>query len=546
MAGAQPQPHRRMALRRASPYHMAFVTLLSSLGQGLPLASMFKVYNLIVCRLQNRYISYEAQPSLLPAAPELPPEPNCDTPWVQQGTSAYSAAIATVGALTALLLLDRANRLTQRFGRKVLLLIAILILAAGYSAFELSVSLPAVLAAILLFVAVLTVEASQGTLLRVATQAYVVDTTEDESRAGKLSFIEGFGQIGAFPSSALGGWLAAVTGSFNAPFYACSLTFVVAWLYVLILVPESKKRHQSTIIDDLTISGGRSDAGNDGTSMTTADETAAESSSQSSMRRSWLSFLRPLKLFLPMRARHSADESRAGRWTLFNIAVIIFLEECYQVFLIPLILMFNADILNFDVLRNGYLISILQGSRALVLTVALPLLLSALRKLRDWIYVRRSDAEERRPLLQESEHDASSSATPSSGSPPGAGSSADPGHLELSLLLLSYVLSAAGFATLAMSRRTNPLVAQVAGIITIELGSGATSLRLALLTEAVPKDQQADIIAASQMISTCVFAILPLLSSLIYSSGLAAGFPEAVWLFKAGFAALAAVSTLPL
>ncbi len=101
----------------------------------------------------------------------------------------------------------------------------------------------------MLYCAVVLSEASAGAPLRIAIQNYVVDTTSEAQRAGALSFIEGFGQIGAFPSSALGGLLASLTNEFFAPFYADCGLMLLAVAYILLLVPESKpgqSRHLST------------------------------------------------------------------------------------------------------------------------------------------------------------------------------------------------------------------------------------------------------------------------------------------------------------
>ena len=533
--------------RRPSPYHMALVTLLSSLGQGLPLASMFKIYNHLVCRIQDENLSIWQAPrnvdpnNFLPPPPELPQPPNCDSQWVEQTTSAYSAAMATVGALSALLLLERANRMTERFGRKILLLIAMLILSLGYLVFVLSTLLPPLWGAAILFAAVVTLEASQGTLLRVAVQEYVVDSTEESSRAGTLSFIEGFGQIGAFPASALGGWLAALTASFNAPFYACSAVFGVAFAYIILIVPESKKHHEATIIDELAIP---EDSHTDDTASVDPPRPNSVMSGNTDVHQSrgWLDFFRPLRLFLP-KTRNGTNKRD---WSMLNLAVIILFEESYQVFLIPLLILYNSDILNLDVIQNGYLVSILQGSRALFLTLLFPILRSSARKLVDRSRKKKaappSDSE-RQPLLQSSARQRSSSI--SSATPSLVAERA--GKLDIAFLVGSYVLSCGAFVLIGFSRHAQrPLVVQALGIIVLEAGAGATSIRTALVANSVDEGSQADALAASQMVSSFVFATIPLLSSLAYSKGLVWGFPELVWIFKAAFAAMAAVITIPL
>lgn len=418
-----------------SPYHMAVVTLLGSLASGMPLASMFKVYTYIICEVYDPTIRDEplnkntaSAAMKLPPAPELPNPSRCSLPWVQKSTSSYSAAMVTTGALLGLMTLSRASTMTRRFGRKPLLVIAHIVIALSILVFRLAVYLPPYAGAAVLFGAVVISEASAGAPLRIALQNYVVDTTSEAQRAGALSFIEGFGQVGAFPSSALGGIIASFTGHFFAPFYADCALMLIAIAYLLLIVPESKRNAEHTFVDNWlhsddveqdspngsrsagpeeeTQNVGSTDDVSEGASNATWSTTHAENDTSKLKWRSRLramNFLRPLAIFLPQRrqyapmtaedavdapiahqteppdAHHNAKLSTAVHkiqtrfdFRLLNLAAVVVFEETYQAFMVPLLLLYNSERFGFDVLQNSSLISILQGTRALFLTAVFP------------------------------------------------------------------------------------------------------------------------------------------------------------------------------
>ncbi|EPQ30019.1 uncharacterized protein PFL1_02692 [Pseudozyma flocculosa PF-1] len=851
---------------RPSPYHMAVVTLIGSLASGMPLASMFKVYTFVMCEVYDprirdktaaggaswlswfswssswlqpmawgpRAAPYSTLVKLL-QAPELPNPPECALPWVQKSTSTYSAAMVTVGALLGLMILSRASGLSRRFGRKPLLLLTHLFLALALLVFRLAVLLPPYAAAVVLYCAVVLSEASAGAPLRIALQNYVVDTTTESQRAGALSFIEGFGQIGAFPSSALGGLLASLSGEFFAPFYANIALMVVAFVYILVLVPESKRKHEHTLIDSWTqaddVEGGRADsldAGSegeedgegeaggqqadpgdadgsrrrtstavgrgDGDGDTEADADAADAddhpSAFSESARTWstshaatdeskfkwrsklraLNFLRPLSIFKPT-VRHYSDvtahdalaappssDSRGddagngkaapstaiGRiqkrvdFRLLNLALVVVFEETYQCFLVPLLLLYNGQKFGFDVLQNGYLVSVLQSVRALFLTAIFPPAMALARRYvarrglarrKEKLRRMRAEAkqqrrrrqqtgqgagrgaasgesargrdgggdEERRPLVRsrdsmgrpasggeptaaesrygtmtsrdyglterrggdgdgdgDGDGGSAAAATATSGATDSATATATTpdeartgrrrpsyhaaaslgglsrlrrsasqttaerrrrlsyqsraaiesnwethsiftrapselikkiqrGKLDIGVMLASYLLACIAFVVLASSTYAPgppprppppipPLLADIAsaatagvaveagsgsgagalfwkspwipltlGVVLLQVASGSTSLRTALVVNAVAEDDQTKALAAHQILVTSVNAFMPLATSAVYGIALERGRPELVWLFKALFAALALV-----
>lgn len=623
---------------RASPYHMALVTLLFSLAQGMPLASQFKVYSYMMCQVFQRRTG--AVPmftvTTLPSAPELPSDPICEDVWVENATSTYAAAMATVGALLSLVLLNRCSRLSEYFGRKPLLLITQILLALSTLVFRLSILLPTYVGVAVLYVAVMVLEASAGAPLKIAIQNYVVDTTSETQRAGALSFTDGFGQVGAFPSSTLGGLLAAVTHQFFAPFYASLAVYAATTAYLLVFVPESKKRRHHTMIDDFEHLGesdqqdtptkqsqeedhqsaheheteGDTDADTDGGIGTESYFSSVDGHTEVAWWRKLLyrlNFLAPLSVFLPRtQATGLSPTLCAQNWRLPILALIVILEESFQVFLVPVLLLYNTRVFGYDVVQNGYLVSLLQGTRALYLTVCFPW---AVGKARAWVQRRKRRDEdappnERTPLARSrSANDEESESQKSE----------ERGKLDITIMLLSYLLCGASFCLMATTRAwsarfdepkgeqgkrvLSPWIGVAVAIVGVQLGAGATSLRTALLVKAVSEreDQreareqreelrqrrghngppgldrrtsglasllsvstssadaplrvhhdrhQSKALAANQILCTAVYALVPLLTSRIFGAGLQIDRPELVWFFKAGMAGASALATL--
>lgn len=610
---------------------MAVLMVLASLAQSIPLANMFAVYKRIVCRVQDSPWG----PSLgAPVPPPPPGQGHCDDAWVAQRTSNYAAAMATAGAIFALLVLARVTALTERFGRKPLLLATLLVLAIGYNVYSVAPLVPdAMAAAAIIFVAVIFLEAAQGIVLRTAMQEYVVDTTRPDDRASMLSFIEGVGQLGAFPGSSLGGYLPTLTGLFNAPFYAAALIFALGMIYVLVCVPESKRSAGHHFWNDLQFetesepsAAGRTepDPGSSfarhswydsdcshnrprlGSRASTVSAHSADGDGSESSS-CWPRFLFPLIHVLgpcPKDAsRPDAAKRMRMRWIRRHLAVVIMLEESFQVFILPLLLLYNADVLHAGVQENGTLISVLQGARALFLVIIFPSLITSLRRItlrfakqrgsaavdesrgRQAVPSTEEEPREQSPLLSHSDdempgrpsHTGEHVHWPSGPPPrryedgdedPGRRSSEtvapaeepeekegpEVGALDAGMMILSYLCSCAAFVLIAASgsdrvpsvMQAHPFVVQATALVLLEMGAGGTSLRTALFVNQSPKDMQAQALAASQMMCALVYSTAPLLLSGIYAWSLTAGAPGAVWLVKAGLAMAAALVSLPL
>ncbi|CEH12414.1 hypothetical protein CBOM_00399 [Ceraceosorus bombacis] len=601
---------------------MAVLALLSALGQGLVLPSVYSLYTFLMCRVHAARTGQQAPDhqaanellsglwnvsSATPASPELrllektrswlPPTPHlptssaCSDPWVPQATSAFSASMATTGAILSLILLGKATFLSRRFGRKPILLFSNLVIVFGYATFPLSPRLTAYLAPALVALGIVAAEGSAGAPQRMAVQNYVVDCTGEAARASALSFIEGFGQLGAFPAATLGGWLAAATGQFFAPFYGGIAMFSTAVLYVLLFVPESKRKHVHTFIDDWEHRVSDSDESAAGAysaererheeqdQRNTSNISAARQQQGGNEQRNWrdsrrtstfsflttsstagaaqrlassLNIINPLGIFIPRRRPDKTWDLR-----LLNLGLITVFDEAFQIFIVPLLLLYNSDSFGFDVVQNGYLVTLIQGTRAIYLTLIFP---------RSIAWARKRVARRAKSKREAHARAASGETTPLLRQDDEEEERESYGKLDFVILLTSYLVAATAFTLIALARRFSrthadsttllssatlpsdipPWRLLVPGVIMLELASGTVSVRTALVVNTLPSSEQTRAIQANQILSTIVLTLVPLTASAVYSFGLEKGHPEAVWLAKAGCALGAALGSLAL
>lgn len=139
--------------------------------------------------------------------------------------------------------------LSDRWGRKPLLLVGMIGLGSAMSLFALSTELWMLYAAQLL-------SGGMSSAALPAAQAYAADNTKDEERGGAMGKIGGAIGVGVILGPGLGGIMAA--HSLSTPFWAaagfCALTFLI----ILLGLPESlprEKRSTSTAVEFLPVKG---------------------------------------------------------------------------------------------------------------------------------------------------------------------------------------------------------------------------------------------------------------------------------------------------
>ncbi|KAE8247881.1 hypothetical protein A4X06_0g4123 [Tilletia controversa] len=687
-----PPPQRRKKRRRSkrkdpTPYHVGLVAFISYLAAGLPLASLFKVYTYVLC------VAFPPSPSsspsthtllTIPPTPSLPfPDKSCPAnPQIASKTSSYAAMVTALASILALTSIDRASALTRRFGRKPLMLLMHILLILGYTVVRFGVALSqasvsserrksGIPGLVLVIIGAILAETAQGAPLRIALQNYIVDTVpneddnenehhdhddehnddnenEDEnehtsssspssSRASALSFLDGIGQLGGFPSSTLGGLLASLTAAFFAPFYAAVVCVGIAFAWALLGVPESKTdREHIAFIDGFDPAGRESVGGSVGEAEEgeVREERAEEGPKpRITLRariRQWfqfINFLRPLTVFAPVRNSPPSNQNSSTSSSFYDLrlpilALLILAEETYQAFLLPAFLLYCSDVFGYDQLQEGYLVSILQGTRAAWLTFVFPRLLGWARGLVGRRAERRARQAE---VVAEGEGEGESEGTPLLRSANrGQNENVEraitwaKARLDMLVLILSYLLSILAFLLIASARAAasgpegdhsnkrkqddgglrddggddggkKAWWTLIVGIVVLQLASGSSSVRTALVVNAASGSSAARerlssrahhavadddddpssepgshierqeggeddetststaeslALAANQILITITTALMPILTSLVYSRGLQAKpvpVPEAVWIFKAGVAGVSAV-----
>lgn len=357
-----------------------------------------------------------------------------------------------------------------------------------------------------------------------------------------MAFVDGLSQLGSFPSAAIGGWIASLTRNFWSPFYSAAVVLAIASVYIMTCVPESRKgfregagreeEEEEEEAEQRNLEGSSdeerdressssSQAGNPASRSTQTQDTSTQRLKWSPLR--VISFLSPLLLFLPVRLPHSTHSSTPGetsndskrkrlRYLLLPplLFLLSLLEACYNVFILPALLLYNTDILGLSVIQNGLVVSGLQAVRGLWLIAIWPRGLS-------WWRGSSKEEDEQRSSNSNSEDQASKknqlnrpkrpnsmirtsygstsyspeTPLPDDRAPLGSNSSTDASLKrersgDLVPLIFSYVQASIGFMILSTSRSSfwsNPLIPIVMGTWVLETGSGSHSCRTSLIVK---------------------------------------------------------------
>ncbi|ACT03724.1 MFS transporter [Paenibacillus sp. JDR-2] len=134
-------------------------------------------------------------------------------------------------SLTQLLFSPLAGRLSDKFGRKRMIVIGMLVFAVSEAMFGFAES------SVLLFVSRLLGGVSAAMIMP-AVMAYAADITTKEERASGMGFINAAITTGFIIGPGIGGYIAEF--GIRAPFYAAGAAGVLAAVINLIILPESK------------------------------------------------------------------------------------------------------------------------------------------------------------------------------------------------------------------------------------------------------------------------------------------------------------------
>jgi DHA1 family tetracycline resistance protein-like MFS transporter len=162
---------------------------------------------------------------------------------LDKGSMAYTAEVvgvfATVFAVMQFVISPIQGALSDRYGRRPIVLASNFGLGADYVVMALAPSLP------WLFVGRLIAGAMSGSVA--AAYAYLADVTEPEKRAASFGLIGAAAGIGSIVGPAIGGQLAAI--DLRAPFWVAGLLSLANGVYGLMVLPESLARDQRVPID---------------------------------------------------------------------------------------------------------------------------------------------------------------------------------------------------------------------------------------------------------------------------------------------------------
>lgn len=295
---------------------------------------------------------------------KMPSLDQCDLPGPKKAYSISLQVLAILTAVGIIITYGSIGHYSAIFGRRPVLVILIVLSILNSIAFICAVKASGVLGDVFFALWVFLGIGSNPLSFGLVSNMYVVDSVDEDIRTSMLSFVEGCGILGLFPSYWLGGW---ITERFQntALVFWCKLGIsIVAFLYTLLILPESfSKAHRRE-----------------------ARERRQSSSDDPSQGR--VSFWkRPLEVTLsvfgPLRCLKPSRNPKTGRtnYGLVIIGASQILLNTGNGFLGDAYLIYVTVLYGFKPDETGLVLTLLSAARAVVLTFGMPVLMNTVRPL---------------------------------------------------------------------------------------------------------------------------------------------------------------------
>ncbi|KAG9295057.1 hypothetical protein G9A89_017851 [Geosiphon pyriformis] len=365
--------------RTPSPYWLLIGLFFVALTWGIGSVIRVQIYIKIVCRL---YYSSQQTPSAMLAfyngwqvfnnkesLEDFPPNENCNIPEVQALTSQMMLVLNLCGALPAIFVLGALGSLSDRKGRRVVLLmslagltfsIAVLLVVARYDQY---------IDPHLLVIGPLVEGFSGGLFSLLSTsQAYISDCTTAERRSIIFGWLQGTLLLGLSVGPLIGGWIVKATNSLLSVFYISIVIFGFFFLYLLFVVPESLS----------------------------LEKRAANAKEQRDKQRElslkytkwWQKYnvFEPLAILLPNNSvlfpkkEFKNDKPIGGKYLFLNLVIINGIVAAAIWGINAIFILYTTLKFNWDALEQGYFLFLMFGSRVLMLIFVLPLLSKIFKK----------------------------------------------------------------------------------------------------------------------------------------------------------------------
>ncbi|KAH6918262.1 major facilitator superfamily domain-containing protein [Coprinopsis sp. MPI-PUGE-AT-0042] len=460
--------------KRPSPLWMLCLIPFSAMAQGATLAPKVELYTMLACRAVKPDIFDEGifdptiptalslLSSLTPSISKmetLSPSSCASDPTVQAAVAQLSAVITTTTGVLSLLTTAWWGALSDRRGRVFVMaiaLIGLLITDFNYvNVYYFSQHLPGGYWFLLLGPLI------EGILGGFATatatiHGYLADTTNEKTRSGVFSLNLGLLFIGFAVGPALGSLLISYTGRTISVFIAAGIIHVIYATFICTIVPESlsqsrmqeaKRNHARRTNEPLI---------RHHNPLIRAAQARAKrlfippSHWQARVERLFM-FMSPLSVFSPDLRPHSNPLKKPKRdWNLtllaaaYGFAMALMASYTYS-------FQYAAATFGWDSVKLGYYVSIVGASRALFLTVLLPVAIK-LFKPEPLVIDMPSTPSETEPLLSRAEETTPpASTTPSAPAGPSSRKVLHSPTFELIVVRVSIVVEIVAYSLMGLA-----------------------------------------------------------------------------------------------
>ncbi|KAK4521696.1 Nuclear actin-protein involved in chromatin remodeling [Mucor velutinosus] len=326
----------KRSAKKVSPWYVIGALFGLTFSYGALYAPMIQFYTTVFC-----YRYYQQQSGTTDV--NIPLE-DCAIPQVQAIVSEASAIIVLLTYTTTLLVASYYGNLSDRKGRRFVMISATLGSLVEIALFVITLKYPQIFGITLLFIAPILRSLLAGdTILVAAIQAYISDCTSAAERTVAFGNMLAIIYLGSSIGPTVGSYLLNKTNSINSIFYMVFIIQMCLGLYIWLIVPES-----NVIISHDAPTGKK-------------DKT----------------FLQRINLFSALRVLYRGSSEHASPYALVLVAGIQFL---LFIVALPPILLYTMLQFGWTAYEGGLFVSLASISRVIVMLALLPLLAKVFHK----------------------------------------------------------------------------------------------------------------------------------------------------------------------
>ncbi|EIW76666.1 MFS general substrate transporter [Coniophora puteana RWD-64-598 SS2] len=513
------------------------------LASMLPITTTLDIVQKIVCA----YWLVRNDPDQIPSGGTLPEE-LCKNPDISRDLSAVITVLGLLDGICAMLGYSAVSFASQRIGRKPVILALLGIGALGNACIVLVRFLPDNLAAVALILWVLFQSLTNPLVIGYVANMYVIDQVAAETRMSALSTLQGGVTVGAAISMTAGGLITTLSHHNDYVFIIALVILISSAGYVTLFVPESftvDRRAELARERELARLASSSAA----LSAPAGDHTLKTHAKAIGhiIGAPIVAVMQPLGQLKPTR------DPQTGRknWRLVLCAAYAFVEIVGEGYASTALILYLTSRYHYTPAQNGYALTTLLISAAVVLTVVIPLLLTYLRP----FYARRhasthtstssSDAVATTRIVNAprygsttTEESAGTSAPANANSTEGDDDtvSATSDRLDVHLSIVSVFIDALSYVAFSIA---NSLAGHLVAIAAIGFGAGRGPAFRSLVVATVDPLKSGEALAAVEMVASVgTFVSTVVLGSI--STATISTAPETVFYVHSGIVTLAA------